>query len=277
MRRHYHLYLILAALAVVGCKRHPDYVLIRGSETILPVAWKLADRFTELDTMPDLSAIGGGSGSGIAALISDSADIAMSSRPIQEHERLKIREKGYNLKECVVGLDALALVVNKNNPIDSISIDAVKSIFTGKIYSWHDLGGEEAEIIAYKRPESSGTQSFFSEVVLENAPLADMETLEQNAQIVDHVSANPHAIGYIGIAYVDTALVKPLSIYSGKLPAVAPSIERISAGDYPWTRKLYFYYAAENEDRVGKVIQYVESEAGRKLVEKVGYLAVQKQ
>lgn len=269
------LFLVFVGSLLVGCNRHPDYVLIRGSETVLPVAWKLADRFTELDTMPDLSAIGGGSGSGIKALIADSTDIAMSSRAIKEHELRKLKEQGKQLQEVALGLDALAIIVHKNNPLDSLTPDQVRAIFTGQVRSWDSVGGTADKIKAYHREKTSGTYDFFTETVLGNAQPAPLPEVVMNEQLLDKVMADQGSIAYIGIAYVDTALVKPLRIVNEKGLAVAPAPEAITSGAYPWTRKLFFYYTQTNNPKIRRTVAYLLSPEGQRLVQRVGYLPIQ--
>jgi phosphate transport system substrate-binding protein len=269
------LFLVFVGSLLAGCNRHPDYVLIRGSETVLPVAWKLADRFTELDTMPDLSAIGGGSGSGIKALMADSTDIAMSSRAIKAHELRKLKEQGKQLQEVALGLDALAIIVHKNNPLDSLTPEQVRAIFTGQVRSWESVGGAADKIKAYHREKTSGTYDFFTETVLGNAQPAPLPEVVMNEQLLDKVMADQGSIAYIGIAYVDTALVKPLRIVNEKGLAVAPAPEAITSGAYPWTRKLFFYYTQTSNPKIRRTVAYLLSPEGQRLVQRVGYLPIQ--
>ena len=215
---------------------------------------------------------GGGSGTGIAALINGTVDLAQSSRPMKPKEREDAeKNRGSQLVETPVALDALAVFVHANNPVKELSLEQIASIYTGKTTNWNQLGGPDAPIVIYGRENNSGTYEYFREHVLQDADFGPrVQTLSGTAAVINAVGRDANGIGYGGIAYssdVATVAVKkdPAS------PAVAPVEENVANGTYPISRHLYFYSFANARPELQQFIEWAASPAGQAVVENVGY------
>ncbi|MFN7708274.1 MAG: PstS family phosphate ABC transporter substrate-binding protein [Sphingobacteriia bacterium] len=259
------------AAGLAGCAQQPGYIKIKGSETVLPIALKLAEKYTADPGLPDISVTAGGSGVGIAALLEANTDIAMSSRAIKFEERVSFAERGVPFEELVVGLDALALVVHKENPLDSLSLEQVKAIYQGRITNWKELGGQDAPIVAFNRESSSGTYEFFKKVVLEKEDFGALQTVGANGELIEKVAENVLTIGYVGIAYLNPN-VKAIRLYQPALGrSVSPTVAHSLDKTYPLVRPLYFYYLRQDEARLRPVLAFLKTQAGQELVLSVGY------
>ena len=262
---------IFISIFFIGCQRQSGYIKIKGSETVLPIALKLAEEFGKSANLPGISVSAGGSGVGIAALLEHNADIAMSSREIKFDEKIKFKDRKTPYCEAVIAYDALAIVTHPSNPIDSISLRELKLIYQDSIKSWKAIGGESHKIIAFNRESSSGTYEFFKSEVLKKQKFGKLETVGANGELVEKIAANPRSIGYVGIAYL-TPKVKTLKIYKEPgTKAVAPTINNTMQGRYPLARPLYFYYLCEKRKKLEKVLRYITSPKGQEMVKSVGY------
>lgn len=264
---------LFVLLFLSGCGgTGPGYVKIKGSETVLPISLELAERFTNDKDLVDVSVTAGGSGVGIAALLNGNTDIAMSSRDMKFEEKVKFAEQKLEYEEVTIGLDALALIVHRENPLDSITLQQAKDIYQGKITNWKQLGGPDGEIVAFNRESSSGTYEFFKKKVLNKEDFAQLQTVGANGELTEKVSDNPLTIGYVGIAYVNPKSVKTLKVYNEeKKASIAPTISNSLNKTYPLVRPLFFYYLKRDEAKVKQVIDYIKSQKGQLMVKSVGY------
>jgi phosphate transport system substrate-binding protein len=246
-------------------------VTIKGSDTMVILGQRFAEEYMKANPGVVVQVNGGGSGTGIAALINGSVDLAQSSRPMKENEIQDVQEKRKTtVKETPVALDALSVFVNKTNPVRQLSIDQVAGIYTGKITNWKDVGGKPAQIVLYGRENSSGTYEYFKEHVLNKADFAPrVQTLQGTAAVINAVSKDPNAIGYGGIAYAKD--IAEVSIKAGNKPPVAPNEESVRNGTYPISRKLFFYTVETTNPEVDKFVQWVTTPEGQAVVKNVGY------
>ena len=220
---------------------------------------------------------GGGSGTGIAALLNGTTDICSSSRPIKPKEVAMLREKfNYRGMEVRIARDGLSVYVNEKNPVRSLTLEQVRLIFTGKIRNWKEVGGPNAPIILYSRENSSGTYEFFKEHVLKKQDFAPQsQHMAGTAALINAVSKDRNSIGFGGAAYL--AGVKALSIaVDASSAAVAPSKETILDGSYPISRFLYFYLNKRPTGSIKKFIDWVISPQGQAIVSDVGYYPITK-
>jgi phosphate transport system substrate-binding protein len=247
-------------------------ITIKGSDTMVILGQRWAETYMRLNPGVTIQVTGGGSGTGIAALINGGTDICESSRPMKEKEKQQAKARyGKDVKEIPVALDGLAIYVHESCPIKDISLAQVKAIYTGKITNWKDLGWTDAQIIAYSRENNSGTYVYFKEHVLENADFAaDVQTLPGTAAVVNAVSKDPKSIGYGGIGYGKGAKALPVR-KDDKSPGVEPSLENVESGNYPISRELYFYTMGEPTGDLKAFIEWVLSEEGQKVCQEVGY------
>ncbi|WP_462272466.1 PstS family phosphate ABC transporter substrate-binding protein [Methanohalophilus sp.] len=248
---------------------------VKGSTTVLPLAQAAAETYMENHPEASISISGGGSGTGIAALIDGDVDVAMASRKIKDSETDEAEANGINPVEHVIAWDGLTVVVNPDNPVDQLTYDQIKGIYDGSISNWADVGGPDKEIVVINRDSSSGTYGYFHEEVLgeENEFRPDALAQSSNGAVVQAVSQNDAAIGYIGFAYLNEN-VKGVDVNKGD-GMVTPTSENILAGEYPLARPLHFYTDGQPTGLAADFTEYILSEEGTEIVYDVGYFPVE--
>jgi phosphate transport system substrate-binding protein len=214
---------------------------------------------------------GGGSGTGITALINGTTDIANSSRPMKqtEIEKLKARYNTLGVK-IACAKDGITIFLNSANKVEELSIKQLSDIYQGKIRNWKEVGGKDAEIRLYGRENSSGTYVYFLEEVVKGDYAASVQTLPGTAAVVNAVKKDFNGIGYGGAAYaegVKHAKVKKDADSQGILPVA----ETIGNGQYPITRYLYMYLKSKPTGELKKYIDWILSAEGQMVVTEVGY------
>ncbi len=265
-----NLKLLLGALAVllVGAGTvFAESIVIKGSTTVLPVAQAALEAYMKANPGVNISLSGGGSGEGIKALIDKSANIANSSREIKGNEVELAKSKGVNPVETIVAVDAIVPIVNPRNKVTNLNIDQLSQIYQGKITNWKEVGGDNLQIVVVSRDSSSGTFEAWSEMVLHKAKVAPRAQMQaSNGAIVQAVSKNRYAIGYIGLGYINKA-VKPLTV-NGVQATAKTAISK----EFPVARPLYMYTNGQPAGETAKFIQFILSPAGQSLVAKAGYV-----
>jgi phosphate transport system substrate-binding protein len=250
---------------------------IKGSDTVLPLSQAEAEAYMKKNPAASIAVTGGGSGVGLAAIISGTTDIAQASRSMKMDEKLKMQEAGKAFKEVIIAYDALAVIVNPSNPVGKLTREQLEGIFTGKITNWKEVGGEDLKIVAYSRETSSGTYEFFKEHVLNKKNFGTNALLmPATGAIVQSVSQTRGAIGYIGLAYMEKQVKSIHVSYDKGKTYVAPSVAAAMDKSYPITRPLYYYYLASMEKTVSPYVNYILSPDGQKIVELVGYVPLKK-
>ena len=269
---------VLTILCVLLLQGVSSAQRVKGSDTLLPLTQELAEQYLEKHPESEIIVTGGGSGVGIAALPENTTDIAMASRRIKFGEKMKFAEIGLDAREVIVAYDALAVVVNPSNPVDSLTREQLEAIFRGKITNWKEVGGEDRKIVVYSRETSSGTYEFFKESVLDNKNyMSGILSMPATGAIIQSVKQTKGAIGYIGLAYLNR-FVKPLSVsYDGGRHYAEPSVQTAADGSYPVVRPLYYYYDAEKESIVSPFVSYVLSDEGQASVLEQGFVPVRKE
>jgi phosphate transport system substrate-binding protein len=248
-------------------------VTVKGSDTMVILGQRFAERFMSQNQGTTVQITGGGSGTGIAALINGSTDIAQSSRPMKDNEKQQVREK-YNkdVIETPVALDGLAVYVHQSNAVNELTLAQVKAIYTGSITNWNAVGGKAAPIVLYSRENSSGTYEYFKEHVLNKEDFAAaVQPLPGTAAVVNAVGKDPNAIGYGGIAYLQEVKAVRLKKDDAS-PAIEPTQENVLSKTYPISRDLYFYTVGKPTNPVAiNFIRWVLSEQGQAVVKEVEY------
>jgi phosphate transport system substrate-binding protein len=245
-------------------------IQVKGSDTVLPLAQKEAETFMKNNA--DVS-IGGGSGTGITALMDGNTDIAMSSRDLKGEEKLKLQEKQITIDVKTIAVDALAVVVNPANKVTNLTREQLEKIFTGEITNWKEVGGDDATIVVYSRENSSGTYEFFKEHVMNKKNYASsVLNMPATGAIVQSISQTKGAIGYIGLAYMNSDIKAIHVSYDDGKTFVAPSLNSAKDKTYPISRPLYYIYDVKKADKVKAYVDYCLSPEGQKLVEEVGYI-----
>lgn len=249
-------------------------ITIKGSDTTLPISQKLAEQYMLENSGETLIVTGGGSGVGISSLMSETTDIAQSSRKIKFDELLKIEDSGKAIEEVIIAYDAMAIVVHPENKINELTRQQLEDIFTGKTQNWKELGGDDMQIIPYSRETSSGTYEFFKESVLNDKNYVNgIMSMPATGAIVQSVNQTPGAIGYVGLAYLNKD-VKAINVsYDGET-FVEPSIENAKNNTYPVVRPLYFYHNKDVNENVNNFIAYTLSPTGQQLIEEIGFITV---
>ena len=269
--------LALAALAVSCAQnRRSEAVTIKGSDTMVILGQRWAESYMKAHPGATIQVTGGGSGTGIAALINGTTDICQASRPMKDDEKAQAAQRnGQPPVETVVARDGLAIYVAESNPVQALTLAQLKGIYTGAITNWREVGGPDAPIITYGRENNSGTYVFFKEHVLANADFAaGVQTLPGTAAVVNAVAADAKGIGYGGAAYAKG--VRECAVKADEAGApMLPSKENVLSGAYPLSRALFFYTAKAPAGTIGEFITYVLSPEGQSLASEVGYFPVQ--
>lgn len=282
MRNTFSLFASAAALLAVACGgserpagdragRGGDKPLtIKGSDTMVILGQRLAEEYMKAKPGTVVQVNGGGSGTGIAALINGTVDLAQASRPMKDDERASVaKNRGSEVVEQAVALDALAVFVHGTNPVKQLTIEQVRDIYQGKVKNWSEIGGSNAPIVLYGRESSSGTYDYFREHVLDKGDFAPaVQTLQGTAAIINAVGRDVNGIGYGGIAYAKD--VRAVAIAAGGA-AVEPNEATVADGTYPLSRKLFFYYQANAPQRVTDFVQWSLTPEAQALVSRVGY------
>lgn len=265
-------HLLFLCFLLLPCLVHAQR--IKGSDTVLPVAQQTAERFMQLHPDARVTVTGGGTGVGISALMDNTTDIAMASRPIKFSEKMKVKAAKQQVDEAVVAYDALAVVVHPSNPVKQLTRQQLEDIFRGKITNWKQVGGNDRKIVVYSRETSSGTYEFFKESVLKNKNyMSSSLSMPATGAIIQSVSQTKGAIGYVGLAYVSPR-VKTLDIsYDGKHYA-APTVENATNKTYPIVRPLYYYYNSKDKVAIAPLLDFILSPEGQAIIKKSGYIPV---
>jgi phosphate transport system substrate-binding protein len=264
-----------ASLALSALPAQAASITVKGSDTMVILGQRWAEEYMKKHPETVIQVTGGGSGTGISALINGTTDICESSRTMKPAEKEKLRDRYNNSgTEIAVARDGLAVYVNASSPLAEISIPDLKGIFTGKITNWKQLGGPDANIIVYSRENSSGTYVFFKETVLQGADFtARAQTMPGTAAVVNAVSKEKFGIGYGGAAYAKG--IKILKVKKDPAsPAINPEKATVLNGTYPLARPLFFYLRGKAAGDIKSFIEWVLSPDGQAIVEKVGYYPV---
>ncbi len=292
--RHPFLYaLFLALFALAACRpARPDNggsspgagrtIENKGSDTLVNLALAWAEQYVRLHPDVRISVTGGGSGTGIAAMINGTVDIANASREMKAEEIAAAQANGISPVEFVVARDAIAVVVNPANPVDQLTLQQLSDIYTYKTTNWREVGGEDRPIVLLSRESNSGTYVYFLENVVrlgrkDSGLLFAPDTLlmPSSEGISAEVRQNPNAIGYDGLGYVtpDQKVIAVAEDSAG--PHVLPSVATVNDGSYPVSRPLYMYTAGEPAGQIKAYLDWVLND-GQTLVGELGFVPLQR-
>jgi phosphate transport system substrate-binding protein len=250
-----------------------------GSDTMVNLALAWAETYQGEHTDTRIAVTGGGSGTGIAALINGTIDIANASRQIKPEEIERAEANAIVPVEHVVARDAIAVIVHPSNPVSQLTLEQISAMYTGELSNWQQVGGENCPIVLLSRETNSGTHVFFLEEVIrlgdsQNKSLFSSETLllPSSEGITAEVRQNPNAIGYDGLGYV-TADVKMVAVARDAAgPFVLPSIASVDEGSYPIARDLYMYTAGQPSGPISTYLAWIVGTAGQQIVAELGFV-----
>ncbi|MDA3872832.1 MAG: phosphate ABC transporter substrate-binding protein [Kiritimatiellae bacterium] len=262
---------IAGALALGTSAGAAEKLVIKGSDTLgAKMVPQIAEAFKAENPDVTFEIAAEGSSTGVKAIITDTADIGMSSRDVKEQEIADAKSKGVDMQTIVVARDGIAVIINEKNPISKLSVEQVGAIFTGKVKNWVAVGGKPGDISGYTRNTSSGTYKVFQELAMNKADYGDQtQKMAGNEQIAAEVAKNPNGIGYVGLAYVDTPGVKVVLVNG-----VAPSNETVNDGSYVLARPLYYLSNGEPTGLAKKFVDFTLSPKGQKVVADVHFVPV---
>ncbi len=268
------LLLALAALVAIVPAAGRAAVTVKGSDTMVILAQRWAEEYMKKNPSKKVQVTGGGSGTGIAALINGTTDVADASRAMKDDEKAKVRERyGVLPTETVVAKDGVAIYVNEANPIQQLTPDQLRKIYVGDVTNWKEVGGNDAPIVLYSRENSSGTYVFVKEHVLKNDDYApSAQTLPGTAAVVNAIAKEKNGIGYGGAAYAKG--IKEVKILGEDGQAYSPTAANVKSGKYPLSRPLFMYTRAKPAGEIKDFIDFCLSPAGQQIVTQVGYFPI---
>lgn len=272
-------------LILLGCGERSSRQIIenKGSDTLVNVAQAWAEKYREVDDTVAIAVTGGGSGTGISALINGTVDIANCSRKMKDSEIEQARANGIDPVEFVVGYDALAVFVHKENPVGGLTIPQLADIYGegGPVDKWSQLGvdvpgAKDSKIVRFSRQNNSGTYVYFKEAVLGKGREYKLGSLDMHGSkdVVESVSRTPGGIGYSGLAYATEAVrMVPIATDEGG-SYVTPSVQAASDGSYPIARPLFMYTRGQPTGKVKEYLDWILSNAGQRILLEKGYAPV---
>ncbi len=257
----------LAFLA--GTAAAKENIIVNGSTTVLPISQATAEAYMKKNPNVNLSISGGGSGNGIKALIDKTTQIANSSRPLKKEEEALAQSKGVKPVSHTVAIDALTPIVHPSNPVNDLTVEQLSLIYQGKITNWKEVGGKDMRIIVISRDTSSGTYESWQEKILHKEKVSPKAQLQASSgAVVQAVSKNRYAIGYVGIGYLSKG-VKAL-----KVNGVEATANNALEGRYPIARPLYMFTNGQPTGAVADYLKFVLSPEGQDIVKKQGFVPV---
>ena len=278
---------LLLGLLLSGCSTGSDApplgatgtIVNKGSDTIVNLALAWAEAYKVVEPQVDIAVTGGGSGTGMAALINGTVDVVNASRQIKPEERAAAEANGIEPMEFIIARDAIAIIVHHSKPIDELSIGQLSDIYSGKINNWSELRGEDRPIVRLSRETNSGTHVYFLEQVLRQGDTQDSTLfspdtllLPSSEGIMSEVRENPNAIGYDGLGYV-TDDVKVIAIARDPSEIfVLPSATTVNSAEYPISRDLYMYTAGEPTGLILAYLEWILQSEAQTIVSDLGFV-----
>ena len=276
---------VACALVFVGTEAQSQKMIqVKGSDSEVNLVQKLAEVFMQKNPGVNIAVTGGGSGTGIAALINKTTDIANSSRDLSPKEEEAAKKAGVSPFRVVFATDGISAIVHPDNPVNKLTLEQLGKIFKGDITNWKEVGGPDAKISLYGRQSNSGTYVFFREFVVKGDYSPHKKSMNGNAQIVEAIVRDKAGIGYVAVGYVvnEKGELKPgLKILDiakdAQSHAFSPAVmENVMTGKYPISRPLNQYLVGKPTGKLLDFIKFELSDEGQQIVRKQGFFPVQK-
>ena len=278
--------MVLAVAILTGCGKDVDpnepqgFIQIKGSDTLVNAVQEVSEAFMKEYPYVFVAVTGGGSGVGIASLINKTCDVATASREMKPKEIETAQKHGVFPKEFTVAFDGVAVIVNKDNPVDRLTIEDLNRIFTGKATNWKEFGGKDLKMVTLSREVSSGTHAYFKEEVVQlgkkdNHDEFSPQTLllSSSQAIVEEVVTNESAIGYLGMGYAGDR-TKSILVSKAGGEFFAPSVEEVMAKRYPLARGLYFYTNGEPKGAAKLFMDFSMGPEGQQRFVNTGFVPI---
>ena len=263
------------AFSLFKKKSDNKVIQLKGSDTILNLSQAVAEEFMKANPNAKLSVTGGGSGTGIAAKLNKTIDIAMASREMDSKEWQKAKDNGLDLNEVTIAYDGITIIVNKSNPVKNLTTEQLRAIFIGEIKNWSEVGGPDEKIVVLSRDSSSGTHVFFKEHILRKGNAKGPEEyvktalyLPSNEALKSEVEKSKGAIAYIGMGYMEDS-VKDVTVNG-----VEANLGNVKSKKYPIARAVYWYTDKKIDGVTKDLVSYMLSAKGQALVKKEGFVPV---
>lgn len=265
---------VIISISLCNAAFAENMIQIKGSDTLINLVQRLAEVYMDDYSNDFIAVTGGGSGTGIAALINKKTDITNASRGMKAKEVDNAVASGVSPKRVVIAMDGLSVIVNGRSPITKLTIQEIGNIFSGAITNWKEVGGPDMPITLYGRQSNSGTFVFFRDQVVKADYASTMNRMNGNAQIVEAVKQDVSGIGYVGVGYVKDAVglnVLKVAARAGGTYASPLSSADVKSGNYPIARPLNQYLNGKPEGAVKEFIAFELSDEGQRIVEEEGF------
>ncbi len=272
--------MVLAVFAASTWAFAGNMVQIKGSDTLINLVQKLSEEYMDKNPGTAIAVTGGGSGTGIAALMNGNCDIADASRNMKPKEVIRATSVGVDAKRVVIALDGLSVIVHGSNTVTQLTMGQIGQIFRGEVTNWKGVGGPDAPITLYGRQSNSGTFVLFRDMVLKGDYSQKMRRMNGNSQIVEAVRADKTGLGYVGVGYVKEAkgiTVLDVATHEGAPYASPLNAEDVKTGKYPIARPLNQYVNGTPTGKVKAFIAFELSAEGQKIVEEQGFFPIPKE
>lgn len=271
-------------MAISSGGKGPGTLKIKGSDTMLQLVSNFAEAYMENHPKADIIVEGGGSGTGIAALIDGGIDIANASRKMDQEEVSQAESNGITPWEFIIGRDAISIIVHPSNSVDNLTVEELSGIYRGNITNWEDVGGEDRQITLYGRRSTSGTYVYFRDHIVKADYSDEMYQMTGNQAIVDSVKSDETGIGYVGVGYVTTETGDPIDGVKILNVAIDENSESVSpldpynvkTGEYPIARPLQQYTAGKPEEGslIYKFLKFELSKEGEQIIIDTGFYPI---
>ncbi len=272
--------LIISLIFMTSSALAEDMIQIKGSDTLINLVQRVAEIYMEEYPGSYIAVTGGGSGTGVAALINKTCDIADASRLMKAKEVAQASDNGVQVNRVVIAMDGLSVINNGNNLVRQLTVDQIGKIFRGEVTNWKDVGGQDMTITLYGRQSNSGTFVFFRDAVLKGDYSQKMNRMNGNAQIVEAIKQDRSGIGYVGVGYVKQATglnVLKVAARAGGVYASPLNGDDVKSGIYPISRPLNQYVNGTPKGAVKDFLVFELSSEGQRIVEEEGFFPIPKE
>lgn len=268
--------MLILAVATVATVATAGTITMKGSDTMVRLGQRWAEEFMKTHQDVAIQVSGGGSGTGIAALMNGGTDICEASRDMKPQEYADAEARKIKLHRVSMALDGIAIFVNDDNPVKDLSLEQLRGIYTGSITNWKEVGGAAHVIVLYGRENNSGTYGYFKEHVLKNEDFAEVtQTLPGTAAVVSAVAHDKYGIGYGGIAWEQGVRAVPVRKDAAS-PAIEPTVDNITKGVYPISRELYWFFNGVPSGDMKSFLNWALSDDGQKVAQETDYVPLPK-